>query len=538
MGRREAAVVVLASAILAVALTYPMAFRLGGVGRIDSGDGRWSIWNVAWVARTLAVNPRHVFDANIFYPHRNTLAYSENNLGAGILAMPAYWITRNPYAAHNSAVLFGLMLSAIGMYYLVRYLTQDRRAAAISAVCFAFCPYIFAHMPHIQLLMTAGLPFSMLAAHRLLDRPTAGRGCALGLAMAAQALSCGYYGVFVILMVGFSLIAFGAPRGLWRERRYWLAVAVAAAVAIAVVLPAFMPYVTLHRVGGFGRPLEEAVTYSANWSDYLASNAYAHDWMLSHLPQWFEVSFPGFLVSVFSAGGVWFARRDQRGSIALLYGALTLLAFWASFGPVAGLYSVLYRSVPFFVWLRAPARFSLIVIFGLSVLSGIGIAALLRRQRRPAVLAAVLFLAAVGEHALPSSLRDVPEVEPVYRTLAAMPSGPVIEMPFFYLPEMFTRHTNYMLQSTTHWMPLVNGYSDYIPPDFIATVDKAKFFPSRDAFRLLAPNHVRYAVFHMYWYNDQNRADVIARLQEFAPYLRPLYIDGDTRLYEIVSTPP
>ena len=62
----------------------------GSVGRVDNGDGQLSIWNVAWVARTLAVDPLHVFDANIFYPHRNTLAYSENNLGAGVLA-PVGW---------------------------------------------------------------------------------------------------------------------------------------------------------------------------------------------------------------------------------------------------------------------------------------------------------------------------------------------------------------------------------------------------------------------------------------------------------------
>ena len=30
----------------------------------------------------------HVYDANIFYPHRGTLAYSENNLGAGAMAVP------------------------------------------------------------------------------------------------------------------------------------------------------------------------------------------------------------------------------------------------------------------------------------------------------------------------------------------------------------------------------------------------------------------------------------------------------------------
>ena len=118
-GVRELGLVLLASVVLTAALTYPTAFRLGHVGRVDNGDGKLSIWNVAWVARTLVVDPLHVFDANIFYPHHDTLAYSENNLGAGALAVPAYWLTRNPYVAHNVAMLLAFILSATGMYYLV-----------------------------------------------------------------------------------------------------------------------------------------------------------------------------------------------------------------------------------------------------------------------------------------------------------------------------------------------------------------------------------------------------------------------------------
>ena len=160
-GLKELGLVVLAAALLTAVLTYPVAFQIGRVGRVDKGDGQLSIWNVAWVARTLVVDPLHVFDANIFYPHRGTLAYSENNLGAGALAVPAYWLTRNPYAAHNFVMLLAFVLSATGMYYLVRYLTDDRRAAVVPAIAFAFCPYVFAHTAHIQLLMTAGLPFSV-----------------------------------------------------------------------------------------------------------------------------------------------------------------------------------------------------------------------------------------------------------------------------------------------------------------------------------------------------------------------------------------
>src|SRR5262249_18463987 len=136
--RRELALVVACAAVLTVAMTYPLAFRLGHVARIDNGDGQFAVWNVAWVARTLVVDPLHVFDADIFYPHKGTLAYSESNLGAGIVALPMYWLTHNPYAALNFATLFGFVLSATGMYFLVRYLTSDWRAAVLSAIAFAF----------------------------------------------------------------------------------------------------------------------------------------------------------------------------------------------------------------------------------------------------------------------------------------------------------------------------------------------------------------------------------------------------------------
>jgi len=101
----EAVLVVAAAVLLTAVMTWPLALRGASAGRIDSGDGQFSIWNVAWVARTLVVDPRNLYDANIFYPHRGTLAYSEANLGAGVLAVPFYWASGgNPYVAHNAVV--------------------------------------------------------------------------------------------------------------------------------------------------------------------------------------------------------------------------------------------------------------------------------------------------------------------------------------------------------------------------------------------------------------------------------------------------
>jgi hypothetical protein len=533
----ELGLVLLASAGLTAALTYPTAFKIGHVGRVDNGDGKLSIWNVAWVARTLVADPIHVFDANIFYPHRGTLAYSENNLGAGALAVPAYWATRNPYVAHNVAMLLAFILSATGMFYLVRYLTGDRRAAAVSAILFAFCPFVFAHTAHIQLLMTAGLPFSMLAFHRLADRPSPGRGAVLGGAMAAQAICCGYYGVFAILMVGFAIAVVATARRLWTDRAYWIAIGVAASTAILLVTPAFLPYLALQH-DGFRRQLKDSIQFAAHWSNYLASSSYAHAWMLGYLPPWSDVLFPGCVAIIAGVAGMRVAWRQGRRELLTMYGGLALLAGWASFGPQAYLYSALYKAVPMFAWLRAPARFGLIVDFGLSVFAGVAIAAWLARVRRPGLLTAALVIAATGELAVPLYMPEVPPVEPVYRKLATLPSGPLIEMPFFYPQVGLFQHTKYMLASTAHWMPMVNGYSDYIPQDFYDHVMVLAPFPSRDAFKILEPGRVRYAIFHMYGYNSENRNDVLTRLKEFEPYLRLLYIDETTRLYEIVGFPP
>lgn len=544
-GARELALVAAAAVTATVVLTYPLSVNPGTVGRVNNGDGQLSIWNVAWVARTLVVDPLHVFDANIFHPHRGALAYSEANLGAGAVAIPAYWATGNPYFAHNFAVLLAFVLSAVGTYYLARYLTGDRRAAALAAVLYAFCPHVFGRTAQVQLLMTMGLPFSMLAFHRLADKPSSPRAVALGAAMAATTFFCAYYGVFVLLMVGFAVLATALLRGLWRDTSYWTAVALAAAVAVALVVPLVEPYVVLQRTRGFSRALGEAAQYSADWRTYLTSSARGHLWMHQVFGKGLEVAFPGFIAVVLAIvgiviGGGW-KREGHDGrtrELIVLYGVLALLACWASFGPAAGLYSVLYHAVPGFTLMRAPARFGLVVAFALSILAAIGLRAVLGRLPRATLVGTLVVLLAAVEMLEVLRFPQVPPVSPAYRMLATLPRGPVIEMPFFWPDVGLFRHEQYMLNSTAHWMPLVNGYSDYIPPDFVEHSLTLRTFPNPEAFRILQPDKVRYAVFHRRGFNSSNWRDAMARVQQSAQYLRPLYVDDEVRLYEITGYPP
>ena len=532
-------------------MTWPLAANMGKVARTGvrvnadarfgtNADGMFSLWNVSWVARTLFEDPRNLFNANIFFPHKNSLAFSEPNLVAGAVGAPVWWLTRNPYATLNFVVLAAF---AAGWYFtwrLVRRLTGSSIAGAVAGVLFAFCPYVFAHTAHIQLMLTAGIPASMLALHRLADAPSHRRGAALGAALLIQALACAYYGIFAALIVGYGVLFLAVSRALLRNARWWTSVTVAAVIALAGTLPVMAPFIAI-RDEGFGRTLAESAAYSANLSSYLVSSAYAHAWLrkaIAGWPAWNEVMFPGFLTLALAACGGWLATRGKAGSqareTALLYGTFGVLACWASFGPSGGLYRLLYE-IPVFAFLRAPARLAIVVVLALAVLGGLATVHLLAmagRYRRWA--GAALLVVAIGEMATPMPWERAVRLPRPYANLAQMPSGPIAEFPFYTRrPHL---HAQYMLYSTQHWMPMLNGYSDHEPPEFWNEAATLETFPSDDSFQVLRSLGVRYVGVH--WDRYGARAgEIRRRLQPYKRHLTPVALSGRTELYEIISYP-
>ena len=539
----EALLVAAAAVLLTVVMTWPLAPRMALGGRIDTNDGRQSIWTVAWVARALVDDPRGLYDANIFYPHKNTLAYLEPNIFVGALAVPVYWATKNPYLTYNFIVLLSFVLAQVGMYALVRHLFGSRAGAAVAAVSFGFCPYVFSHIPHSQLLMTAGLPFALLAMHRFVERRTAGRALALGLVVAAEALACGYYGIFVALLLVPGMLYYAVTRGLWRETRYWIGAAGAGLLAILLVLPFFMPVIRLQQDTGFARPLAESRRWSATWRSYLASSAWAHRWWRQWLVDWGEVIYPGTAAVVLGVAGGWLgwvrSRRETGRDHVVFYLAVAVFAFWASLGPNAGLYALLYKVVPVFSLLHAPSRFGLLVTMALCVFAGYAVARWLRaRPRAPWIAAAIVVLSLGDLFTAPLFLVDAPPLNPVYSSLAKWPYGPVVEMPFFYLRVDYHRHAEYMLFSTFHWKPLINGYADYTPPEFRDLSLKLSSFPNAESFALLKPMRPRYAVFHWDLYDHRQAVVVKQRIEEYREYLRPIRLEDPVWLFQIVGWPP
>jgi hypothetical protein len=540
---RELGLTVLGAVALTIVLTWPIAARFSDGGRIDSGDGRFSVWNVSWVAHALTTNPWQLYNANIFYPHQNTLAFSEANLIAGIIGIPVWLATKNPHATSNSVILVAFVLGFLCTYALVRHLTGNRLSAAIAGLIVAFCPYVLSHLPHVQLLLVFVMPLVLLQMHRFVDTPTLRRAAWLGGAVGFAGLACAYYGIFAGLMAAIGIIWFGAWSGEWRRWQYWALAASAAAISLVIIAPFFAPYLDI-RDGGFERSLEDARTHSVRWRSYLASPVLSHQWLLPLIGTWREVLFPGYLALVFAPIAVWRTFRLPHPAatrqVVGFYVIVAAWAFWSSLGPDAGLYLLMHEWLPFFTMLRAPARFGVIVTLALGVLAGIGLSRMSfdPAPRRPtAVTLAVALLIALRFGTEHLYVAPAPVVTEAHKRLRSLPTAPVVEFPFYATRRDWHRHTEYMLMSTLHWKPLINGYSDHFPAEILAAAPRLAMFPHLDAWQVLRDYRVRYVMVHWHAIDPAERARITEGTVRLRPHMRPIVDAPDVSLYEIVSWP-
>lgn len=95
----------------------------------DHGVPLLSIWRLAWVAHQFLRDPMHLFDANIFYPHVRTLAYSDAMLVPAAVAAPLLWAGVHQVLVYDILVFASIASSGAAMFLLVRALTARPDAA-------------------------------------------------------------------------------------------------------------------------------------------------------------------------------------------------------------------------------------------------------------------------------------------------------------------------------------------------------------------------------------------------------------------------
>ena len=192
---------------LAVVHTWPLATNPAGLSLNANGDAQLNEWILAWVVHQLPRDPLNLFDANIFHPAKDALAFSEPLIVPAILSAPVFWLGGSPVLAYNLMLLAGLALTALATYALVFSWTRDQPAALAAGSLFAFSTHTLTRLPHLQAIHAYGLPLALLFADRLIRQPSAGGALGLAVSMVLMVYTSGYLVVFAVLMIAVAVRA-------------------------------------------------------------------------------------------------------------------------------------------------------------------------------------------------------------------------------------------------------------------------------------------------------------------------------------------
>ena len=512
----EVGLAALGAVLLAIVMTWPLVLHLGDTVPRDIGDPLAEAWQPAWGGHALLHQPLHFFDANRFWPLKDSLAFGDALIGYA----PAGIIGSGPHAAmvrYDLLFLFAYALAFFGAYLLARELGLGPLGAVIAGAAFAYAPYRLEQDGHLQVISSGAIPLAFAFAVRgiRLKRPW-WLFCAW--LVAAWQVSIGWvlglpfaYGIAGVVAI--AAVVWLARRRPPIPRRMVLASAAGAVVFIGVSYWIAHPYLYIadnfpaakrspHEVAAFSGPLKVFLIAPEENFIWGAATAGFRD----SVNTWQEKTlFPGAVILVLAVLGLWSSSLPKRWRVGLGVGTLAILVLELGFREGGGLlwpYRVLYDVLPGWDAIRTPGRLATFSSLTLALLAAAGVEAAIRaagRRRWPAWtaigIAGVLGLAIVTEgRSLPFDPFDNQAQPPVP---LSGPSTADLPQPQLHLPALTAKENRaFQLESTQGFPEIVNGRASTNPAVVLNLVRDMANFPDAATVRELQEYGVKTVILH------------------------------------------
>jgi hypothetical protein len=552
----ELLLLALGSTVLAVLMQWPLVLHLGSDVAKDLGDPLSQSWQLAWGGHALLHQPMHFFDANQFYPYRDTLAFSDALIGYA----PAGVLGSGPKAAiarYDVLFLFAYALAFAGAYLLARTLGAPPAAALVAGAAFAFSPWRLEQAGHLHVISSGGIPLTLALLVRGWRRHSPWTLFA-GWVVATWQLSLGWT---LGLQLAYLLLALGL---VLLGRRWWLrrqatrearrasarsgdaytrgsasthadstpprgegtrtagadapipvrspalprpllaATAAGALLFLAVGVAVGRVYLSVAEAfPGARRGPEIVAAYSEGPLEFLAAGRDSLVWsdITAPVRDRFDAVaeqalFPGLVVvvlAVLGAGWGSWARPLRRGLVA---GTLVTAVLALGYSDVDLRFLFPYgwlSALPGWEAIRTPGRLMTLTTLALALLAAAGAQRLQRRWRWAPVLLTLLVLVEGSAFSFDGGHLSGPP----HPTVPRAPTGlATATPPLLELPIEADDNRRYLLWSTDGFPRMVNGRSSTNPPAFLALRTRLARFPDAASVARLRALGVRTVVLH------------------------------------------
>jgi len=226
----------------------------------------------------------------------------------------------------------------------------------------------------------------------------------------------------------------------------------------------------------------------------------------------------------------------------LMLVAIAATGFVLSLGPKTPIYTWAYHAFPPMQGLRAAARFGNLFLLAVALLGGMAVGLILPpaagesgrhgMTRRHWIAIGLIILVNIETLRAPFTYRDFNGIPGIYRMLADEPGRVVLaEQPFYPRWAIF-QNGPYVLASTAHWRPLMNGYSGYTPESYQRYADFFWYFPEERAMQAMKDAGVTHVVVHLAAFGHDR--DAVLPVIEKRPDLELMAVGHDgIRLYRL-----
>jgi hypothetical protein len=505
--------VALGGLALAILTTWPLALHMGSRISPDLGDPVRTAWQVAWVGHALLHSPGHLFDANAFYPHPLSLAFSDSLLGYG----PAAFFGSGTIAAlvrYNLLYLFAWSLSFAGAYVLARELGVGRLGGAAAGIAFAYAPYRVTEAGHLHVISSGGIPLALFLLLRGYRRGSRGL-IAAGWLVAAWQISLGFtLGLqFSYLLAALALLA---AVYWWRAgrpalpRRLIAVTLIGMAIVGAITVYEARPYLKVaNEYPTAKRTIREVKTYSSGPAAFLAASTENRVWASAtafarndvHSKNE-SVLFPGLtilMLALIGLGTGLYARRLRWG-LAAGVAICGVLALGMGLTGAGYPYRLMYDYAPGWDGVRVPGRVFTMATLFLALLAGAGAQWLTAQARTrgalvsafwrdglPVLVGGVLLVGLLGEGAGHMATHVVPQPARAEIGLRA---------PILDLPTDGAADRVWQFFSTDGFPKIANGNSTFDIPQMDDVRGGMNGFPDKSSLEKLRYYGIRTVVLH------------------------------------------
>jgi hypothetical protein len=454
-------------------------------------------------------------NAHAFHPFKHQFSLGEQSIASALLYNLFFSIVNNAIWSFYLLITTIYTLNAFSVYEYISFLQNDKRIGLILGFCFAGSNYLLALIDNVNTIAIFPVVMAVYYFHNYLNN-----------SQNRQFLLKSSF--FVILSLYFSIYAFvftGLILSVYLlsnyKENYKKGLAKSTFIILAIVLIGIIPYfISIREVFSVSSsyiPLESKITgiiaHSIELKDFLRvlpENSFisplkdiSNPWRYNN-----KSIYVGFSILILGIIGLKYISKHLRNQWLIIMG----ISFIICFGPVIMLSSLpiktplyfLYHYFPFSLFLRNVARFYIVVLIGLIILSSFA----LKQVKNPIWL--WLFLALFLFENLPKSLQKFnsekyisPPTGLVHffkdkakvSNLVMLPSAVITDSGLNNVLNYHNREYIYWYWKTLFNQNIANGLSGYLPYSNVINHRNKGKIQSQGLESLISFNKLDYVVY-------------------------------------------